>query len=277
MPGGDVELFVNPRGSPGARPVVFVPGTMAWSGAFLPLAERTADAGFYALPIDLPPFGYAERPKDGSYGRGAQAARVGAMLDALDLRDVVIVGHSFGGGAAAEVAFARPDRVSALVLLDPVLGLGEPGLGASARLLLASEPARELLVAASLTNPMMVGPGLRAMIVDPADATAERIEVFQRPVSGTTPAVGRWLGAGLYADTAGDRTGSALGWSAYPAPVLLVWGRDDTVTPLAQGEQLVALLPRVQLDVLHGVGHVPHVEDLEATASHLVAFLRSGG
>lgn len=275
MQSGDLELFVNPRGRPGARPVVFVPGTMAWSGAFLPLAERVADAGFYSVPIDLPPFGYAERPPDGRYGRGAQAARIGALLDALDLRDVVIVGHSFGGGAAAEVAFTRQDRVTTLVLLDPAIGLGDPGPSGLLALVLGTAPARELLLAATLTNPQFVGTGLRSMIHDPTDATTEHIAVFQRPltIARTTPEVGRWLGAGLYADTLGDQTGTANGWSAYPRPVLLLWGKEDTVTPLAQGQALAALLPHAQLDVLEGVGHVPHVEDLDATAAHVIAFL----
>jgi lipase len=53
----------------------------------------------------------------------ANVAALAGMLDADAERPVVVVGHSFGGAVALNLAAARPDLVAALVLLDPAVGL----------------------------------------------------------------------------------------------------------------------------------------------------------
>jgi len=50
-------------------------------------------------------------------------ANIGALAGLLDAGPVVVVGHSFGGAVALNLAAARPDLVTALVLLDPAVGL----------------------------------------------------------------------------------------------------------------------------------------------------------
>jgi len=48
---------------------------------------------------------------------------------------------------------------------------------------------------------------------------------------------------------------------AIRVPVTLIWGRADTVTPLDQGERIAALTNARSIEVLPGVGHIPHIED----------------
>jgi 3-oxoadipate enol-lactonase len=83
-----------------------------WTGLLPALAER-----FRVLAPDLP--GYGEAPlSPGSY---SNVAEVLAFLDDQDLGSVALVGASFGGRVALEVATAAPERVDRLVLLCPAL------------------------------------------------------------------------------------------------------------------------------------------------------------
>jgi pimeloyl-ACP methyl ester carboxylesterase len=58
-------------------------------------------------------------------------------------------------------------------------------------------------------------------------------------------------------------------------PVVALWGDRDTVTPLAQGQRVVGLVPGARLVVLPGIGHIPQVEGPAAFNDALVAALAS--
>lgn len=65
--------------------------------------------------------GHGRTDKTGPYEWDQFGADVTAFVDALDLRDVVAVGHSMGGHSVTQAAAHRPDRIRALVLVDPVI------------------------------------------------------------------------------------------------------------------------------------------------------------
>ncbi len=73
-----------------------------------------------AVGIDLRGHGRSEPPADRQYGPASQAADVHAVAEALGLERFAVVGHSFGAGVALEYAAAHPDRVTHLVVADPV-------------------------------------------------------------------------------------------------------------------------------------------------------------
>lgn len=273
-------LFVEELGSPVGPTVVLVPGTMAWSGTYVDLAQRLSDAGARVIALDLPPFGYSERPSDGDYGRVAGAARIDALLDALELDDVVLVGHSFGAGPTLEAAMRRRDRVTQLVLLDGALGLGDGTATPRPTSLpwwLGAAPMRDVVASCTLANPPMIPVGLRAFVADDALVTDARVAIYARPlaVEGAAHGVGAWLATALFRDETRAASGPEAALRAYDAPVLLVWGRQDDVTPLAQGEHLASLLPHAELVVLDGVDHVPHVEAPDRTAEAILRFMRA--
>jgi len=72
------------------------------------------------VAIDLRGHGGSERPSDAQYGIEVQVADVDAVVDALELERLAVVGHSFGAGVALEYAAARPERVTHLVVADPI-------------------------------------------------------------------------------------------------------------------------------------------------------------
>ena len=198
----DVELFVQETGPATGVPVLFVHGTGAWSEAWRGSMAAAAKAGARAIALDLPPFGFSQRPQAPRYAKIDQGRRIAALLEALDLKGAILVGHSFGGGPTAEAALLAPDRVRALVLVDAALSIVADGAAAPkaslvVETLLGFEPLRDSLVATFLTNPMFTRKLLEAFIDNPVHASNDWVRLYQRPlaVRGTTQAVGEWLPA----------------------------------------------------------------------------------
>jgi pimeloyl-ACP methyl ester carboxylesterase len=98
VPTGSGGVFVQEKGPANGVPVVLFHGTAAWSELWRRTTDRLASAGFRVIALDLPPFGFSDRP--GSYTRQDQAARVSDVLRQMQIGPVIIVGHSFGAGAA---------------------------------------------------------------------------------------------------------------------------------------------------------------------------------
>ena len=277
--GGDVEMFIQEEGPAAGPPVVLIHGTGAWGGIWRETMHALAGAGYRAITLDLPPFGFSERPPLPRYSDGAQATRITGVLDALNLRSVTLVGHSFGGRPTVEAAFRDPARVRLLVLVDAALGL-QPSVAPPSRpplalrVALSSPMVRDPLVASTLTNPLLTRFFLRRLILDPADATDVQVRMLQQqlPVAGTTHAVGLWLREFLESDEQAVNRDRAR-YRTLTMPTLLVWGADDAITPLPQGQDLLGLLPSAELVVLKHTGHIPAIEDATAFNGALLKFL----
>ena len=120
---GDLELFVQEMGPVAGPKVLLIHGTGAWSEIWRAPMVALAHAGFHAIAVDMPPFGFSERPITSDYSRQAQAQRIVALLAVLQIEEVILVGHSFGAGPTVEAALLMPERVRALVLVDAALNL----------------------------------------------------------------------------------------------------------------------------------------------------------
>jgi pimeloyl-ACP methyl ester carboxylesterase len=276
---GDVDVFVQEAGPLDGVPVLFVHGTGAWSEAWRGAMKATAESGARAIAIDLPPFGFSQRPPEPRYGKLDQGKRIVAVLEALDLKQAILVGHSFGGGPTTEAALLAPQRVRALILVDAALGISSddaaaPPSSALVDSLLAVQPLRDAVVATFLTNPRFTRKLLQGFIDDPARATDDWVGLYQRPlvVTGTTAAVGAWLPTLIAPKTvsASERPAS---YKAMKTPLYVIWGDRDTITPLDQAKRLVTLAPRSDLAIMRGVGHIPQIEDPDGFAKVLVAAL----
>lgn len=120
-PAGRIRYTESPASSAseaGALPVVFVHGMVAHAGFWNEQVERLR-GGRHAVAVDLRGHGGSEPPADGDYSPAACAADVLAVMDALGLEQVALVGHSFGTLVALALASANPERVARLVLADP--------------------------------------------------------------------------------------------------------------------------------------------------------------
>ena len=100
-------------------PVVFLHGVYVWSYVWRDYFEALVNAGRRVIAIDLPGFGFSDRPVDSeSFSIDRTSAWIREMVvDELDLENAVLVGHSFNADAAIHVAMGATDRVSGLVVI----------------------------------------------------------------------------------------------------------------------------------------------------------------
>ncbi len=181
------------------------------------------------------------------------------LLEALRLGEVMLAGHSFGAMMACEVAALRPSRVRRLALLDPI------GLW---------------LAEAPVVNWMLLGPAeMAAHVFDKPDGAAARA-MFAVPEDPEEGALARtrltWaMGAtGKFIWPIPDK-GLGKRIHRVTAPTLLVWGAADRLVPRAYAQEFAGRLPDARLEVVAGAGHAPHLEQPEATARIVQAFLKS--
>jgi pimeloyl-ACP methyl ester carboxylesterase len=265
------RVFLQEAGPTDGVAVVLFHGTAAWSELWRQTMTALAEVGFRAVAIDMPPFGFSDRP--GNYTRRDQAERVRDILDQLAVPSAIILGHSFGAGAAAETVLRFPDRVRGLVLVDAALGLSAPA-ETSTPLVMRYGFARELVVATTITNPLATR-FLLAQLIAKKERAANYVSVLQQPMTirNSTPDLAEWL---LYF-TSDDRMAMSADRASYArisARTAIIWGDKDTITPLAQAEDLHALIPAATMTVLPGLGHIPsQIEDPDSFNRALIAQL----
>ena len=265
------KVFVMESGT--GTPVLFVHGTGAWSGLWHSTLEAVGTQGYRAIAFDLPPFGFSERARDGDYSRAAQARRILALVSALEVKPI-LVAHSFGAAPGVEAVMADPAAFAGLVLVDGAIGLGADASPVDLPLPLRPPLLREIVVATTATNPLLTRRLLASLMHNRAAATPEIAALLQRPMArkDSTRAFSEWLPFLLVPPTDARSTRPET-WRALPSGTELIWGAEDTVTPLVQGEALAALAPNANLTVLADTGHIPQIESPGPFRAALLAAL----
>jgi poly(3-hydroxyoctanoate) depolymerase len=254
---GGLTLRVAQR--PGAgTPLLLITGIGANLDMWAPFARL--NKGRHLVALDPPGAGMSQRPRVPLRMHGL-ARVVGELLDVLGLDRVDLLGYSFGGGLAQELARRAPQRVRRLVLCATGPGLGGIPPRPVAALMLAT-PARyyhpRLL---ALTLPHLAG-GRTAR--DPSAVREQAAARLQRPPDPLGYAYQ------LYA---------VAGWSSLPwlhrvrQPTLIVAGDADPSVPLRNARILAARLPNARVHVVEGGGHLFLLDEPQAVAGPIAAFL----
>lgn len=277
---GDVRIYVQEDGPTSGLPVVFIHGFGAWSETWKKTTSVLATHGFHTIALDVPPFGFSDKVTDGSFSTQAQAQRIIKVLDTLQLKQVILIGHSVGGRPTVEVALSAPDRIRALVLVDVALGFGSDGQFEEnhpsflTQTFFALPPLRNAVLSATATNPLMTKKLLSTFVADPNVLTPDLLSVYQRPffVKDSTNRLGDWLKV-LSVDRDTSSSSKLSNLSSLAMTTLLIWGGKDSVTPLWQGEKLKQTIPNSTLNVLNGLGHIPQIEAPDQFNNSLLPFL----
>jgi pimeloyl-ACP methyl ester carboxylesterase len=218
--------------------------------------------------------GIAPSATEGPFTDVRHAADAVAVLDAAGLREVVVLGHSWGGYLALRLAVAAPERVAGLVLVDP-LGATGPSGGASD----LGEALRGRLDAAALAKLSEMAARIGDRMPTDQEGTEQLALLwpgyFAVPAQAPPPpaglavsAVANEEGMASVADSLAGGFGDRL--AAVRAPAVFVLGEHSPM-PVSQGQQTAALLPDAEVVVVEGAGHLPWHERPGCVTSALAA------
>lgn len=270
---GDIQIHIQEAGPENGEAVMLMHGIGSWSEIWRETLTALGAAGYHAIAIDVPPFGFSDKPDDASsYSREKQADRILAAARALGLSHVTLVGHSIGSRPTIQAALQDPERVVRLVLVDPALGFQadehaaphfeQNAPSAMAEALFSVGPIRNAILSSSGTNPWMTARLFRVFVADASAVTDARTTMLQRPfkVDGFTRACGFWAQQTLmnpdHSLGSDFQNYARLGSRAH-----FIWGEADTTTPVWQGRALQRLVPGSSLTIIPRVGHIPYIED----------------
>ncbi|MEQ1773694.1 MAG: alpha/beta hydrolase, partial [Burkholderiales bacterium] len=263
----DVNIFVQEAGPPDGMDVVLVPGIGGWSGTWPQTMSMLAQAGYHVVALDLPPFGFSQRPEAALYSKQDQADRILGVMDALAIPRAILVAHSTGGGPAVEAATLPSKRVRALVLIGAELDIAFNRKHRTyppfvIERFLSTPSLRDGVVSAFISNPLFSRHLLKWLSNKPGAATEAWAELYRQPLklNGTTAAVSAWLPEWL-ASAKTARSEDPATYLKLNMPIHLIWGDYDTIAPVEQAQELARLASNTTLRIIYGAGHLPHVEE----------------
>ncbi|MBL8610142.1 MAG: alpha/beta fold hydrolase [Myxococcales bacterium] len=242
--------------------VVMVHGFASSLETWDAVRPAVAEKGKRVIALDLKGFGWTDRP-EGDYSPEAQARIVLGLLTQRGVERATVVAHSWGASVALAMALAAPERVSRMALYDawayeaqlpPFFHWARAsGVGETLFSLYYTERPDERIALAFHDKSWVT-----EKLVEDVEAALER--------PGTV--------AAALAAVRGQRYASVEPkYRTIKHKVLLLWGREDQVTPLAYGERLSRDLPQSKLVVYPACGHFPMIEAIAASNRDLVAFL----
>jgi len=252
-----IRLRVRVRGS--GPPLLLVMGLGGSIELWDPLVE--AIEGRETIAYDAPGTGESELP-----GRPLSMSQLAAVADGLVLQlgydRVDLLGVSFGGAVAQQLAFQAPGRVGRLVLAATTCGLGAvPGNPLAMAMLLTPYRyySRRHL---ELVAPFLYGGGAG----EPTLTDQQALARLHRPPSLR----------GYYMQLM-----AMAGWSSLPflrsirQPTLVMAGDDDPIVAPANGQILARLIPDARLHVVKGGGHLFLIDRARESADVIEQFLGS--
>lgn len=253
--GHDLRVSVRPGTDTAALPLLMLMGLGGNIGMWEPFrGQLGAEAGLTTVALDVPGTGCSTTPLL-PLPLPVIALMVRSVLNALHLDRVDVIGLSWGGLLAQQLAVSAPRRVRRLVLANTTFGLGSVPGGLDVVQALAS--TRRYRSAAGLRHATRAFGGS-------GTASQHHAARMAHPPSSR----------GYYWQIL-----SLTGWSSLPMirlirqPTLLLCGDDDPAIPLVNPRIMARLLPDPQLVVIRGGGHLMLFERTDETVGATTRFL----
>ncbi|EYR62169.1 sigma factor sigB regulation protein rsbQ [Actinotalea ferrariae CF5-4] len=256
---------ISVSGVPGAQPVVFAHGFGCDQNMWRHVAPHFEDA-FRVIAFDHVGAGGSDASSYDPVRHGSldgYAEDLLAIVHELDLRDVVLVGHSVSAMISVLAANAEPDRFERLVLVCPSPRyLDDDGYTggfteADITELLDSLDSNYLGWSSAIAPVIMGNP-------DRPELGAELTASFCR----TDPEIARrFAHVTFLSDNRADLPRVTV-------PTLVLQCTDDVIAPVAVGEYVRDAIPDARLELLEATGHCPNLSAPEATTAAIAAFVR---
>jgi len=252
---GDVLLLIHGIGG----------STDCWRGVVHKLASR-----YRLIAVALLGHGQSAKPR-GDYSLGAFAVWLRDFLDALDIREATVIGHSFGGGVALQFAHQHKEYCRRLVLISSG-GLG-PDLGPLLRMM--SLPGAELVLPLIASPPaVQVGKVLRKRALSSGRGATR----YSETLKGLAALSNRHSRAAFLRTLRSvvDHRGQAvcaLNRLRTDLPTMIIFGDQDRCIPVAHAHSAHNAVPGSVLHVIPGVGHQPQVQCPDTVARLVGEFI----
>ena len=176
------------------------------------------------------------------------------LLDHFNVQKAILVGNSAGGTVAMQFTLQHPQRVQALILVDPAVYEG--GGGPTWLRPFYNTPEMNhlgpLIVRSIRTSGIDL---LRTAWYDPSKITSETMTGYTNPLK-----VDNWDRALWYFTAASQPFDLPARLSEFTLPVLVLTGDSDKIVPTADSVRLAGALPNARLVIIPQAGHVPHEE-----------------
>lgn len=251
-------------------PIVFVHGTPTWSFLWRRLILALRGEHRCIAPDHLG-FGLSDKPEAADYTPAAHAARLEDLIEHLELRDITLVVHDFGGPIGLSYALRRPKNVKRVVIMNSWLwsNADNPTIERSSRLL--SGPVGRFLYRRLNFSARFLLP---AAFADRSKLTPSTHRHYLSPFSTPTERNAPWV---LARELSGSNEWYAGLWAARGAlgdiPALIIWGMDDRLMPKEHLARWQQALPHASVEQLPGVGHFVQEEAAEEVTASLRSFL----
>lgn len=243
--------------------------SIAWSGMLDDLAE------YRVIRVDLLGHGDSTAPPSFDYAMASQAACIGRLLDELRLDRYVVVGASYGGGVAAELARADADNETRKLAGMVLIGAAALDFPPPPTINLALNP----VIRWWLEN-VTTGRSLARIFLDSSFHRRERVPAWllDGMAVGLRPKPARQAvrrgGVRMFSELQ-ERSGQPDRYRCIDCPSLLVWGEHDRTVPRSVMERLRSGLPDARSIIIEDCGHTPHEECPTALSAHLNEYLAS--
>ncbi|GID28473.1 alpha/beta fold hydrolase [Paractinoplanes brasiliensis] len=244
------------------RPLVLVHGHPFDRSMWRPQVEALAGSGWRVITADLRGYG-ATTVIPGKTPLPVFARDVAGLADHLGIGDFVLGGLSMGGQIVMECYRQFPSRVRALILAD-TFPRADTGEAQEFRRATAGRIEAEGMTGYAEQN---LSKMLAARNVDAMPAVAGHVMTM---MTSAPPA-----GAAAALRGRAERDDYRKLLTTVAVPTLVVVGRDDEFTPVADAEEMHALIPGARLVVVDHAGHLPNLEQPAAFNDALTAFLAS--
>jgi cis-3-alkyl-4-acyloxetan-2-one decarboxylase len=271
---GEIRLHYVDEGPADAPPLLFAHGNPTWSYLWRRQIAELSSRGHRCVAFDHMGFGRSDKPPQlSAYSLQRHIDNAIALIDALDLSDVTLVGHDWGGPIGLGALLERSDRVRALVLMN-TWAWELPSFLPPFLREFRTEGLGEILALGGNLFVESIPGGMRRRDTDPL-----MMEAYRAPFPDY------WSRAGTLAFqreiplTERDRSAPLMAsiherLPELSVPVMLVWGMRDPVFQPVFLEQWRELFPKAQTVELADASHFLVEDRPDAVTDAIEGFLR---
>jgi pimeloyl-ACP methyl ester carboxylesterase len=250
---GSIHYVEEGRGSP----LLFIHGTPSWSFEWRAAIGHFRDR-YRCLALDHLGFGLSEKPPSGAYLPSDHTRRLHDFIRALDLRDITLVVHDFGGPIALPLVVRDPSRFRRVVVVNTWAWPTDSESKGRLLMRMVRSPLGRFLYLFCNASPRWLLPASFAKRTALSHATHRH---YLAPFPNRATRLSLWtLGANLVDSRAFAPELPAVVAALRELPTALVWGKRDAIIGEAVLSQWRQLLPAAPTFELADAGHFPQEE-----------------